>query len=55
MGRPKKEKAEKKSNVSLSINPDILESIDKHLTENNISRSEFVEKLWKEYIENRSK
>lgn len=53
MGRPQKEEIDKKSNVSLSINPDVLVSIDKYLKENNISRSEFVEKLWKEYIDSK--
>ena len=50
MGRPKKE--EKKKNISLSINNDVLEKIDKYLNEHNLSRSEFVEQLWKEYIIN---
>ena len=53
MGRPKKEEKDKKANVSLSINPDDLKNIDKYLDKNNLSRSEFVEKLWKEYIENK--
>ena len=50
MGRSKKSVDEKKKIVNLSINPDVLEGIDKYLEENNLSRSEFVEKLWSDYL-----
>ena len=51
MGRPKKESDEKKKNISISINNDVFDKIDKHLKENNINRSEFVEQMWKDYID----
>jgi metal-responsive CopG/Arc/MetJ family transcriptional regulator len=53
MGRNKKEI--KKKNISLSINNDILLILDKYLDKNNLNRSEFIESLWKEYIENNIK
>ena len=52
MGRPKKETEEKKKNISISINNDVFDKIDKYLKDNNINRSEFVEHMWKDYIEN---
>jgi len=55
MGRPKKESDEKKKNISISINNDVFDKIDKHLKENNINRSEFVEQMWKDYIEKNKK
>jgi len=51
MGRPKKDN--KKKNISISINNDIFEKIDDYLKEINMNRSEFVEKIWKEHIENK--
>lgn len=51
MGRPKKEIDEKKKNISISINNDVFEKIDKYLKENNINRSSFIEKLWIEHID----
>jgi metal-responsive CopG/Arc/MetJ family transcriptional regulator len=53
MGRPKKEEKDKKANVSLSINPDVLKDIDKYLEDNNLSRSKFVEELWEKYIKDK--
>ena len=50
MGRPKKEIDEKKKNISISINNDVFEKINKYLKENNINRSSFIEKLWIEHI-----
>lgn len=51
MGRNKKEEKDKKIKISLSINNNVLENIDKYLNDNKISRSELVEELWKKYIE----
>jgi len=51
MGRPKKETEEKKKNISISINNDVFDKIDKYLKDNNINRSEFVEQMWKEYLD----
>lgn len=51
MGRPKKEKDDKKKIVNLSINPDVLEKIDEYLKENNLTRSKFIEKMWKEHLD----
>lgn len=51
MGRPKKEVDDKKKNISISINNDVFEKIDKYLKDNNINRSKFVENMWIEYIE----
>lgn len=52
MGRKKKEEIDKRKNISLSINNDVLNEIDKILKTKNLNRSEFVEKLWKDYINN---
>ena len=48
MGRLKKDI--KKKNVSLSINSNLLVILDVYLKEINVSRSEFIENLWKDYI-----
>lgn len=51
MGRPKKENDEKRKNISISINNDVFDKIDKYLKQNNINRSLFIENMWKDYIE----
>ncbi len=53
MGRPKKQEIEKKKNISISINNDVFEKIDKYLKDNNLNRSEFVEQLWKKHIDDK--
>jgi metal-responsive CopG/Arc/MetJ family transcriptional regulator len=50
MGRHKKEEIDKKKNISLSINNDVLDKIDNYLKNNKISRSELIEELWKKHI-----
>ena len=55
MGRHKKKDNEKKKNISISINNYIFDKIDKHLKENNINRSKFVEDIWIEYIKRNTK
>lgn len=50
MGRKKMEEKDKKSNINLSINENLLKEIDKIVADTNDKRSRFIEKLIEKYI-----
>lgn len=53
MPRKKMQEKDKKSKLSININENLLQKIDKIVDEKNENRSSFIEKLLKEYIENK--
>jgi metal-responsive CopG/Arc/MetJ family transcriptional regulator len=54
MPRKKMLEKDKKSRLTLNINENLLQKIDKLLETKNIKRSAFIEKLFNEYINKKS-
>ena len=50
MGRKKKNEQDKKQNVSVSLNPDILELLEKYSKTSNQNKSEIIEEILKKYF-----
>jgi len=50
MGRNKKEEKDKKYELTISINENLLKKIDELIKKNGDKRSPFIEKLLEEYI-----
>jgi metal-responsive CopG/Arc/MetJ family transcriptional regulator len=56
MGRNKKEEKDKKYELTISINENLLKKVDELIKINGDKRSPFIEKLLEEYIkENKDK
>jgi metal-responsive CopG/Arc/MetJ family transcriptional regulator len=55
MGRKKLKEEDKKRNLTISIDNDIYENLNRYVVDKDINRSKLIEKLLKEYIENNSK
>lgn len=53
MPRKKISESEKKSKLTININENLLQKIDKILEDKSIKRSAFIEDLLKEYIKNK--
>jgi len=52
MARPRKEEKDKKRTMSITVNKDLNEDLEKFLIDNNLSKSEYVEYLIKKDMKN---
>ena len=55
MGRKKKETEEKKVNVGITINPDLLYLIEQYSNKQDISKSQLIDNIMREHFTKKEK